>query len=168
MKKLNNKGTTIIELIISVALLSVVLIFMYQLLNNVKFEKNNEEFASKNQEQRIEIIDYIEDTLEGVNTFTTFRKFKQRVYTASNNKINVKDVSETVKSWVLDSNYSMGGSFTIKKCIQLYDDASDETNDIYLCEATLEIYTENSNNNEVNNNILDDITFSFYNNQDIS
>ena len=55
--KLNNKGVTIIELIVSIALISVVMLFMYRLLADVTFQKDNDYFASVNQEQRIEIID---------------------------------------------------------------------------------------------------------------
>lgn len=37
--KINNKGVTIVELLVSLALLSVVLMFLYNLLSNVTFEK---------------------------------------------------------------------------------------------------------------------------------
>ena len=40
--KLNNKGVTIVELLVSLALLSVVLMFLYNLLSNVTFEKNTD------------------------------------------------------------------------------------------------------------------------------
>ena len=61
--KLNKKGITIIELIVSVALISVIMLFMYKLLADITFQKENDYFASVNQEQRIEIIDKIETTL---------------------------------------------------------------------------------------------------------
>ena len=61
--KLNNKGVTIIELLVSVALLSVVLMFLYNLLSSVTFEKDNDFIANSNQSNRIDIINTIESDL---------------------------------------------------------------------------------------------------------
>lgn len=61
--KLNNKGVTIIELLVSVALLSVVLMFLYNLLSSVTFEKDNDFIANSNQANRIDIINTIESDL---------------------------------------------------------------------------------------------------------
>ena len=61
--KLNNKGVTIIELLVSVALVSVVLMFLYNLLANVTFEKITDFIASTNQANRIDIITTIENDL---------------------------------------------------------------------------------------------------------
>ena len=61
--KLDNKGISIIELIISISLISVVMLFLYNLLSNVTFEKDDDYFASLNQANRIEIISTIEDNL---------------------------------------------------------------------------------------------------------
>lgn len=150
--RLNNKGTTIIELVISVALLAIVLIFMYQLLNNITFEKNTEYFASKNQEQRIEIIDAIEEMLDysgGINTYT------------SGNSINIHITGSTItvgtQTWNI-GDYDFG-SLSIK-CTLLKSNQ-------YLCQGTIPIYTDNTENNADNNNIIDDITFSFFNRNDI-
>lgn len=61
--KLTNKGVTIIELLVSVALLSVVLMFLYNLLSSVTFEKDNDFIANSNQANRIDIINTIESDL---------------------------------------------------------------------------------------------------------
>ena len=61
--KINNKGVTIIELLVSVALLSVVLMFLYNLLSSVTFEKDNDFIANSNQANRIDIINTIESDL---------------------------------------------------------------------------------------------------------
>ena len=57
--KLNNKGVTIVELLVSLALLSVVLMFLYNLLSNVTFEKNTDFISNSNQANRIDIINKI-------------------------------------------------------------------------------------------------------------
>ena len=61
--KINNKGMTLIELLVSIVLLSTVLIFLFQLLNNLKAERENNNYASKNQVNRAEIITAIENDL---------------------------------------------------------------------------------------------------------
>ena len=58
--KINNKGVTLLEMLVTVALLSVMMIFMYKLLNGISFEKDNEFFSSKNQDLRVQIIDRLE------------------------------------------------------------------------------------------------------------
>ncbi|MEG1288568.1 MAG: prepilin-type N-terminal cleavage/methylation domain-containing protein, partial [Bacilli bacterium] len=63
MKKLNKKGTTLVELIISVALISVVLMFMFKLLIDINNDQTNNTFANKNQINRAEIIKTIETDL---------------------------------------------------------------------------------------------------------
>ena len=51
------------ELLVSLALLSVVLMFLYNLLSNVTFEKNTDFIANSNQANRIDIINTIENDL---------------------------------------------------------------------------------------------------------
>ena len=64
MKKLNKKGTSLTELIVSVALLSVVLIFMFRMLTDLNNEITNDVFATDNQVIRAEIIKEIESDLK--------------------------------------------------------------------------------------------------------
>ncbi len=73
--KLNNKGVTIVELLVSMALLSVILMFLYNLLSNVTFEKNSDFIASANQSNRIDIIMTIEDDLLKDNNVIIVSKY---------------------------------------------------------------------------------------------
>ena len=54
--KLNNKGMTLVELLISIVLIGVVLLFLFQLLLDIKDETDNNNFAYNNQVQRAEAI----------------------------------------------------------------------------------------------------------------
>ena len=54
--KLNNKGLTLVELIISIVLVVVVMLFMYKLLSDVNNEKNDDSYAQENRVIRAEII----------------------------------------------------------------------------------------------------------------
>ena len=68
MKK---KGMTLVELIISIALISIILVFLFSLLSDVKFIDRNRNFASSNQQKRAIILkrvqtDFIERRLGGL------------------------------------------------------------------------------------------------------
>ena len=63
MKKLNNKGNTLIELIISIELMSVVLVSMVRLLVDLNNTNTNSVYAKNNEVVRSEIIRAIETDL---------------------------------------------------------------------------------------------------------
>lgn len=48
MKKFNNKGMTLVELLISVVLISVIMIFMYQLIDDVRRDKKSSDYLMDN------------------------------------------------------------------------------------------------------------------------
>ena len=54
--KLNKKGISLIELILSIALIGVVLTFLFQLLTDLRGERENSNYAYDNQLNRIEAI----------------------------------------------------------------------------------------------------------------
>jgi len=87
--KLNKKGLTIIELIVSIALISVIMLFMYKLLSDITFERDNDYIATLNHEQRIEIIDNIESVLNdnnaGITSYSATGKTLRITYNGSIN-----------------------------------------------------------------------------------
>ncbi len=60
---MNNKGMTLVELLISIVLISTVLIFLFQILLDLRNETNNNNYAYNNQIKRAEIIYTIQDDL---------------------------------------------------------------------------------------------------------
>lgn len=94
--KLNNKGVTIVELLVSMALLSVILMFLYNLLSNVTFEKNSDFIASANQANRIDIIMTIEDDLLKDNNVIIVSK--------SNNDLKLKGTLKKYRITLVDNN----------------------------------------------------------------
>lgn len=63
--KLNNKGVTLVELIISISLISIVIMFLFRLLVDVRYSEHNTDYNRKNQQTRAIIIKTIEtDFLE--------------------------------------------------------------------------------------------------------
>ncbi len=60
---MENKGFTLVELIISIALISIVVMFLFNLLTDVKASNNNTDFNRKNQQKRAIIIKTIQADL---------------------------------------------------------------------------------------------------------
>lgn len=57
----NNKGVTLVELIISIALISIVIVFLFNLLSEVRYVNNNTNFNRKNQQKRAIILKTIQE-----------------------------------------------------------------------------------------------------------
>ncbi len=61
----NNKGITLVELIISIALISIVIMFLFRLIADVRYSDKNIDYARENQQNRAIIIKTVqEDFLE--------------------------------------------------------------------------------------------------------
>lgn len=162
--KLNKKGISIIELIVSIALMSVVMLFLYNLLSNVTFEKDDDYIASLNQANRIEIISTIENDLICDNTITihnindtslTLKGTKTYTITITNTSNNYKITYDngTTQTWTIK-----GGTVGNINCDLSKGNGTTETK---VTQCTIPIYTTNINNKEGNNNTLDDIIFTF-------
>ncbi len=169
MKKLNNKGLTLIELIVSISLISVVMLFLYALLGNVTYESDEEFFASKNQEQRIEIVNYIENLMKnaevsdvtiakisGQTTIQFKQKSLSKTYTIiiTSNNIKIKDATKTLRQWDIAQ-----GSFSFSDTACKSLDTSSSSYVLWSC--TIPVYTLSNNNSAANNNTIDDIIVSF-------
>ena len=165
--KLDNKGISIIELIISISLISVVMLFLYNLLSNVTFEKDDDYFASLNQANRIEIISTIEDNLmcysvdnyeiKGDNELELTSgsdTFNIKIDRA-NNKVSFNKDATTIGKWTIKN--AIIGKLTESSC----NDVGDGIETTKYTQCTIPIYTTNINDTENNNNTIDDITFTF-------
>ena len=76
MKLKDNHGITLIELIISIALISIVIMFLFRLLVDVRYSDNNTDFDRENQQTRAIIIktiqeDFLERKLIGLTDHNT-------------------------------------------------------------------------------------------------
>ena len=63
MKTLNNKGMSLIEMLVCLSLMSVVVLLMYGLISQINNLSSESNYAVKNQNIRLEIIKTIEDDL---------------------------------------------------------------------------------------------------------
>jgi hypothetical protein len=171
MKKLNNKGNTLIELIISIALMSVVLVSMVRLLVDLNNTNTNSVYAKNNEVVRSEIIRAIETDLNnyklsnindlsneesaGAVKINLIFKGRHAIITAKKNTIVYKSVDGKVRRW------------TMKDCEVYTDKANlifsvDEKKNIFTLQIDIEIHTNNDKNTTGYNNLLDDILISYY------
>lgn len=187
--KLNNKGVTIVELLVSLALLSVVLMFLYNLLSNVTFEKNTDFIANSNQANRIDIINTIETDLILDNNIEIDKNKDNILILKGTTTYKIVITGNTLAYYVNDSiqntwkikgatlgnincNKTKGGTNTSNDVTECSDNpinnpsscrklSSSQMDSIKITECTIPVYTENVDNSKENNNTLDDITFSF-------
>ena len=167
--KINNKGVTLLEMLVTVALLSVMMIFMYKLLNGISFEKDNEFFSSKNQDLRVQIIDRLEglnddNLIKSITNHGSFIAFYDSIGAISSRyTLNITDdrkavyledgnTYETVDYWALDGGAYFGD--------EIYcDDIDSGAYTFYRC--LLRVFTNNKDNSYDNNNAIDDIEFYY-------
>jgi len=184
--KLNNKGISIIEIIVSISLISVVMLFMYRMLDDITFEKDNDFIASLNQEQRIEIIDVLQTSLMQEASKNPITVTGSSMTGSSELIIYTNDGLRTIKvdnaddvitfdkentslnpdnKWKI-KNASITGITCKSNCPITGCVSGKEV--IKLC--TIKVFTNNINNKIYsegaiididNNNTLDDIEFSF-------
>lgn len=188
--KLNNKGVTIVELLVSLALLSVVLMFLYNLLSNVTFEKNTDFIANANQANRIDIINTIEHDLLNDNdisidesqtkvTRLVLKGTKNYIISITENTLVYYVNNDIQNTWKIkggklgeiNCENTLGGTTTSDNITECKSDSYNtpivctdnvtSLDSIKITECTIPVYTTNVDNSKENNNTLDDITFSF-------
>lgn len=161
---LNKKGMSLIELVIAVALISVVIVFLYSLLSDLNNEITNSNFAINNQINRFEIIKTVQNDALGED-------IKDINIDNNNNIITIKYesglttiINYTETSVTVTDKYSLKTKWEIDDTVCYFGEATESTfSSSYFegYEISLPVYTTNDSNNSSNNNVLDDITFTF-------
>ena len=167
---LNNKGMSLVEVIISIALISVVLVFMIKLLIDVNNTQTNNDYAKDNQTIRTEILRAIHNdlntkTLRSVDgssstsdTLVIRFQFTDNTHsqiTATETELTYRSPTNNIRRWnMVDCTLDYGTA-------DVY--LSKETN-IYTLTIDIEIHTVNERNDRNNNNALDDILISYVGN----
>ena len=174
--KLNNKGTSLVELIVSIALLSVVMLFMFNLLLDLNNEYTNPPFAKDNQVNRTEILREIHNDLndniitkvEPIAKNVNDRLYKEVKFVLKDNLYSILRVEE--KSITYKSSTNETKKWTLKNCNANFEDVfvssigNNDTN-IYSMIIRIEIYNNNGkNSSHKNNNPIDDIVISYFGN----
>ncbi len=169
---LNKKGNSLLELIISIALISIVMAFLVKLLVDLNNKETNNDFAVKNQINRAEIIRAVEsdlinkklksitDTASTKDTLKvtfTFLDNTTGVIEATKNKFTYTNTEDKIRTWTIKGA-------TLDNIAHIYydkDDKKDGSDDLYSLVFSIEVYTTNDNNMKNSNNTLDDITLAY-------
>ena len=173
--KLNNRGVTLIELIVSVVLVTVIMGLMYKLILDVNNMQNNDTFASKNQLKRNEIIKTIENDLinEDIINIEATKEENDRTiikfYYIDSDHCYILSIKKNILTWT-----KTGGSNARKWTIdedngysfnhQRISVNTKVQGDVYSLLMDIEVYTDNSANSncdDCRNNPIDDIIISY-------
>lgn len=164
---LNKKGTSLVELIVSVALISVVLIFMFRLLLDLNNEQTNDDFAKENQINRAEILravgnDLNNNTISSISSIgSTTDTMHVNFYYKNGTKTSLT-INETTLTLLNSNNETRKWTF---KDSTFYPNKANvyvkQDNNIYSIIIDLEIHTNNDNNTIGNNNTLDDLSITY-------
>lgn len=167
---LNKKGTSLAEVIISIALISVVLIFMIRLLIDLNNLETNTTYARDNQINRAEILRTIGNDLnnkvltsivdnsdsETLNiTFNFSDNTSSYLSTTSTLFSYIDSTGENVRRWEIAES-----SVYVNRA-NVYYSADDK---IFTLIIDIEVHTINEENDAENNNTLDDIMINYLGN----
>ena len=64
---MNKRGITLVEVVVSIGLISVVMLFLFNLLIDMQFEEDHASFSKKNQVARASIIKLIQNDFMNLN-----------------------------------------------------------------------------------------------------
>lgn len=159
------------ELVISIVLISVVLIFLMRLLVDLNNTETNNSYAKDNQIIRSEVIRTIENDfnsslLTGINDQSNSEALKVEFsfsdgtsfLEVKENSVTYTTIDKKTRTWTIKDGtiYPNKASVNILKQIE---EGSDEG--VYVLEINIEVHTSNDLNKLDSNNILDDITISY-------
>lgn len=152
--KLNKKGVTLVELVVSISLISIVLVFLLRLLIQLREMDDKSLKMLEYQEKTSLIIKYVQDEIKDYNdcNFTlpsnaleitcSNEDIKMRLSKSDNNKITIKNDEET-KKYIFPADAKIGEIVTKKAGDNesnnwyIYKiDVTDDKDNIYPIEIT--------------------------------
>lgn len=163
------------ELIISIALISVILVFIMRLLVDLNNMETNNDYAKNNQLIRAEILRAIENDL---NTKTiididdngssrsnlvvnfTFKESSTSSISATENTLEYTNSKGELRRWTLEEGHIFTESAKVYFSPEVIGE-EDLTNRIYTMLIDIEIHTTNDKNTVGDNNPLDDILLNY-------
>ena len=162
--KLNNRGISLIELIVCLSLISVIVLFLYNLIEKINSTDSMSGFALNNQQNRIEIIKEIENDLlqkeiVGVNKLDNVITFISSDNLSSKISIYNENGSDHFV-YVPFSGEENKLKWIIKNANLDYDDII-MCQDELIIKIIIKVITPGEINNSVHNNSIDDIYLTF-------
>lgn len=183
--KLNNKGMTLAEILVSIVLVGLVLTFLFQLLSDLHNETDNNSYAYNNQVNRTEAIytiqkDLLKYTLVGIEDASNSENLVIKFYYengASTKTATLESASKdyeddfgdiSTKYYLRYTSYS-GEKYSWEMKNALLDTCGnysfyyDSNSAHYYFKLIFPVYNavENVQNNQDKNNAVDDIELAF-------
>lgn len=187
--KLNNKGMTLMELLISIALIGLILVFLLQLLNDLEHEVDNNNYAFNNQINRAEAIYTIESDLQkynlvGIEDASNDENIVIKFHYIKNNDIVTAILTSSKKEYedefldIKNKYYLRYTSYNGEKyswemkgaridTCGLFNYYIDNSSNNYYFKINIPIYNSvyHEKNNEDKNNAVDDIEITYAGNK---
>lgn len=186
----NKKGMTLIELLVSIVFVGIILVFMFGMLNSLKNEAENSNFAYYNQTNKIDAIHTIEKDLNeyvllGIESKSNSdinlnfhylkgvdNKTAKLYFNTKNNKnyLNYENVDGEKYSWEMKgADIDTCGKFTIYNegaSVQEFNEATLTENIVsnnYYFILHINLYNSkyHEQNNKNKNNIIDDLEIMY-------
>ena len=176
----NKRGFTMVELMVSIAIIAVFMVFLVRLLIDVKYDSTNELYNTDNQINRAEIIKTIqEDWLDkelynlkysgGIIELYENATDKAEISFSGTRKdgqyIHYKDTDGKKYKWKVERNnketYIETDEIPYKIIKNINDENEEITND-YFVEINIPIIIDNSDLRKNNDSKMDNIVLTFY------
>ena len=146
--KLNKKGVTLVELVVSISLISMVLVFLLRLLIQLREMDDKSLKMLEYQEKTSLIIKYVQDEIKDYNdctfklsnslTIECSNEDVNMILSKSSNIISIKNDAET-KKYIFPDDAKIGEIVTKKEEDKWYIykiDVTDDKDNIYPIEIT--------------------------------
>ena len=185
---MNKKGFTLMELMVSIVLIAIIMVFLVKLLVDVKYDVLNELYDTKNQFNRAEVLkfvqsDFIKDyriiniagtkqTNKRIITFTSNTKngdatsIKTSTLEVSDSTISYTNINGSKKTWDLEKNNSETkfriDKIAYKKVGALESDDNDPND--YLVIINIPVYVDDTITDNSKDNKMDNIILTLYGN----
>jgi prepilin-type N-terminal cleavage/methylation domain-containing protein len=169
MKK--TKGFTLPELIISIALISIVVVFLFRLFTDLEYTNNQKDYCRNNQQTRAIIIkrvqdDFLDYGLVGLNDDRstdsklvvnfTFGDSKTGVLTVEKYTVTYQDASGDTEKWVLDKENDYMGYDVNCVDYTIYKNSTNNNNDYFYLNFSIPLRYKSDSENSI-----DDLEFSY-------
>ena len=166
---MKNRGITLVELIISVALISIVVLFLFQLLVEVRYSDNKVDYSRTNQQSRALIIKIVQDDFldygliglndTGSSTTTLVVNFKYEgsktgKLTVTNNTVTYKRANGETEKWILDEP-STNTKYNVR-CVQYAKSGFDLEGEFFSIWFKVPLNVKANSKNAI-----DDLEFSY-------
>lgn len=171
---MKNRGITLVELIISISLISIVVLFLFSLLIDVRYSGNKVDYSRDNQQKRAIIIkrvqdDFIDYGLIGLNDTGstssilkinfTFGSSKTGILTVTSDSVTYKDADGETEKWPLEKE-TESMKYNVR-CVQYAKTGFDLEGEFFSIWFKIPLNVKSNSKNAI-----DDLEFSYVGKKD--